>query len=206
MPPLFPTIKWLAVASLFWFVLVVIPSFPSVRKLLAAPLVVHDDNARGDACYVLAGGGALWERLDAAADLVQMGRVKHILLMKDDKRGQYSFKDNRSWNRTEWAADYLAWRGVPADRIRWIPQTEGMFGTLTEARAVARHLPQGVKTLVVVSSAPHLRRSMLALRRTLPVGVALVPYAATTFENSYERHHPIWIEYLKLLVYYVAAR
>ena len=46
---------------------------------------------------------------------------------------------------------------------------------------------------------------MLAFRRSLPANVKVIPYAATTFENSYEIYHPIWIEYLKLLVYYVIA-
>ena len=185
--------------------LVVAPSFTFVRAFLAEPLLVHNGAARGESCYVLAAGGALWERLDAAADLVQMGSVSRILLMQDNTRGQYSFKANRSWTRTQWATDYLAWRGIPGDKLRFIPQTDGLFGTLTEARVVAKNLPKDVKTLVVVSSAPHMRRSLLALRRSLPADVKVVPYAATSFETSTEMFFPIWIEYLKLLVYYLIA-
>ena len=134
-----------------------------------------------------------------------MGRVSRILLMQDNIRGQYSFKAKNSWTRTKWASDYLGWRGISADRIVWIPQVEGTFGTLTEARAVAKNLPKEVKTLVVVSSAPHMRRSLLAFKRSLRSEVKVVPYAATEFVNSYEMHYPIWIEYLKLLVYFVVA-
>lgn len=184
---------------------VVLPTLPNVRNVLAVPLVVHEQNARGDACYVLAGGGAIWERLDAAADLVQMGRVSRILLMEDGNCGQYSFKAKTSWTRTQWATDYLSWRGIPRDRITLLPKTDDLFGTLKEARGVAKSLSKDVKTLVVVSSAPHMRRAMLAFKRTLPEGVQVVPYAATVFEHSYEMHHPIWIEYFKLLVYYVIA-
>ena len=201
----FVTLKWIALISIFSLVFVVLPSFPTIRNLLAAPLVVHKQNASGDVCYVLAGGGALWERLDAAADLVQMGRVAKILLMSDENRGPYSFKGNGSWTRKQWITDYLAWRGISADRISWLPQADDLFGTLKEARAVAKSIPREVKTLVVVSSAPHMRRSLLAFRRSLPADVQVVPYAATELENSYEMHHPIWIEYLKLLVYYVIA-
>lgn len=199
------TQKRIAAASLFLLAFVILPSFPKVRKILSAPLVTHSDSARGDACYVLAGGGAVWERLNAAADLVQMGRVETILLMKDNCVGQYSFKANSSWTRTQWLADYLVWRGISTDRIRWIPQSDNLFGTLKEARAVAKNLPKNVKTLVVVSSAPHMRRSVLAFRRSLPSDVTVVPYAATFLENSFELHHPIWVEYLKLLLYYVIA-
>ena len=181
-------------------------SIPQVRAILAAPLVIHEANTRGDACYVLAGGGALWERLDAAADLVQMGRVPHIYIMRDNNRGPYSFKAGRSWTRAEWIVDYLSWRGISPNRITWIPVTEQPFGTLAEARSFAQRLPKNLKTLVVVSSAPHMRRSILAFRRSLPPGVQVVPYAATGFKQSYEMHHPILIEYLKLLLYSVSVR
>jgi hypothetical protein len=50
-----------------------------------------------------------------------------------------------------------------------------------------------------------MRRSVLAFERSLPQGVPVQPYAATTMINSYELHHPIWLEYLKLMVYYVIA-
>lgn len=86
-----------------------------------------------------------------------------------------------------------------------MPRSVGLCGTLTEARAVARQLPKHVKTLVVVSSAPHMRRTLLAFRRSVPAHVRVVPYAATTYVNSYELYHPIWLEYVKLLVYYVIA-
>ena len=200
-----PVLLCVVAACFIFSIFVILPSFPKTRKILSAPLVLNNVDARGDACYVLASGGALWERLDAAADLVQMGRVSRIYLMQDNKRGQYSFKAKSSWTSTEWASDYLAWRGIPADRISWIAQAEGLFGTLTEARTVAGNLPNDIKTLVVVSSAPHMRRSVLAFRRSLRADMTVVPYAATEFVNSYEMHHPIWIEYLKLLVYFVIA-
>ena len=199
------TLTLIALTSFFWIAVNVLTSFPIVRNLLTIPLVVQKQQASGEACYVLAGGGALQERLDAAADLIQMGRVSRILLMQDNVRGQYSFKANSSWTCSQWAADYLAWRGITADRIIWIPQTDGLFGTLTEAKTVAKNLPKEVKSLVVVSSAPHMRRTVLAFKRSLPVDVRIIPYAATTFENSYEMYHPIWIEYMKLLVYFVVA-
>ena len=196
---------WITAVSVICIAFIVVPSFPKVRKVLSAPLVLHEQNASGDACYVLAGGSALWERLDAAADLVQMGRVPRILLMQNDMHGQYSFKSNSSWTGTQWATDYLAWRGVSADRIVLIPKSDDLFGTLMESRAVAKSIQKELKTLVVVSSAPHMRRSVLAFRRSLPADVKVVPFAATEFVNSYEMHHPIWIEYLKLFVYFVIA-
>ena len=187
------------------FVLIVISSSITVRSWIVAPLVVHEPNAQGDACYILAGGGAIWERLDAGADLVQLGRAETLIITGDDSVGPYSFKEHASWPRTNWLLDYLAWRGVPSSKVIVLEQTDGMFGTLNEARNVAKHLPSKVKTLVVVSSTPHMRRTLMAFERSLPSQVEVVPYAATTFENSYERYHPIWVEYLKLLAYFVIA-
>ena len=198
-------VPWLILPATLWGMFVVLPTFPIVRNWLAAPLVLNVTNARGDICYVLAGGGAITERLDAASDLIQMGQVPTILLMRNDKQGAYNFKDNNSWTGTRWLLDYLAWRGVPNHRITLLKEAHGLFGTLAEARNVAKQLPKNVKSLVVVSSAPHMRRTVLAFRRSLPVDIKVIPYAATTFENSYEMYHPIWLEYLKLLVYYVVA-
>ena len=201
----FSLLNLTAVFILILLIFVITPSFPIARKLLAAPLIVHNAAARGDACYIMAGGGSLWERLDAGADLFQMGRVSLLIVMKDDSRGAYRFAAHSSWTRTQWAADYLAWRGIPPDRVRWIDQTFGQFGTLSEARSVAKNLPVHSKKLVVVSSAPHMRRVALAFTRSLPKQIQITTYAATEFENSYERHHPIWVEYGKLLLYYLIA-
>ena len=186
-------------------VVILLSSAPPLRDLVATPLVMTTPGAKGDACYVLAGGGSLWERLDAAADLIQMNRVSVILLMREDNYGQFSFKAHSSWTRTQWAMDYLAWRGVPKDKVTLLPKTDGLFGTLTEAQLVSKNLPVHVRKLVIVSSAPHMRRATLAFRRSLPSDVEVVPCAATTMTNSYERYHPIWLEYLKLLVYYWVA-
>lgn len=192
----------LAAAALL---VVVLASFPPLRDLLSRPLVVHDPEAKGSACYVLAGGGSIWERLDAASDLVHWGRVRTIILMQDHELGPYCFKAGRSFTRSEWAQDYLAWRGVPPNRIVWLPQVLGRFGTLTEARTVARLLPPDCDRLVLVSSAPHMRRSVLAFKRSLSPGIGVTPYAATGFQGSYELFHPIWVEYAKLLVYLVVS-
>jgi uncharacterized SAM-binding protein YcdF (DUF218 family) len=195
----------LGVVAFFWLIFVAVPSISVVRCFLAAPLVVTDENARGDLCYVLADGIATWERLAAASDLYHLKRIKRITIMEDDMTGPYNFKAKSSWTETQWEIAYLAWRGVPADKVDLLKPVEGLFGTLSEARNVARHLPSGTKTIVLVSSAPHMRRSMLAFRRSLPPDIKILPYAATSFKQSYEMTLPIWLEYLKLLVYYVVA-
>jgi uncharacterized SAM-binding protein YcdF (DUF218 family) len=182
---------------------VAIPSIPKVRSLLARPLIVTSEAANGDACYVLGAGNAIWERLAAASDLYHVKQVPKIILMRDDARGAYSFPDHASWTATEWSVEYLSWRGVPKDKILLIDHAEGWFGTLSEARNVARSF--NGKSLVIVTSAPHTRRSLLAFRRVLPKDVTVIPYSATSFETSAELYYPIWLEYMKLFAYAIIA-
>ncbi len=187
-----------------WTLLVGVPSLPGVRDVVAAPLVVDDRAARGDAAYVLAGGHAIWERLRAASDLYHLGRVPQILLMDVRRDDGTFFPAGRNWSATEWALGYLEWLGVPRDRVRVLPPADGGLGTLAEARLVRDHAA-GARRLVLVTSAPHTRRTLLAFRRTLPADVEVTVYAATTFLDSEELFRPLFLEYVKLLVYAVVA-
>jgi hypothetical protein len=198
--------RWILWVALGWVVLVTVPSIPAVRVFISAPLVVSDARARGDACYVLASGDVFSERLAAASDLYHMGRVARIIFQRSEDRGSYNFISRQSWTSTDWSLDFLTHRGVPLDSIQVIASAKGSFGTLSEARNLRKLLPQQIKTLVLVSSAPHMRRVMLAFRRVFPQGIELIPYAATDFSSSAEYYRPIWLEYLKLGVYFVVAR
>jgi uncharacterized SAM-binding protein YcdF (DUF218 family) len=197
--------RCLAMAVLGWVVLFGLTSILAVRGVLVSPLVVSDPGARGDACYVLADGDAFEERLAAASDLYHMHRIPRIVFQRSDEAGAYNFVARASWTPTQWAVDFLTHRGVPADRIVLIAPAQGALGTLAEARNVANSLTPDVRTLVLVSSAPHMRRSLLAFRRTLPANISLAPYAASDFSSSAERDRPIWLEYLKLAVYALVA-
>jgi uncharacterized SAM-binding protein YcdF (DUF218 family) len=190
---------------LICIVFVLLPSVPGIRAILASPLVITDESASGDACYVMSAGNALGERLAAASDLYHMKRVPKIILMQDNERGPYSFTARTSWNRTQWAMEYLVWRGVPRESILIIQEYKGRWGTLLEARNLARIPAPELKKLVLVTSAPHTRRSLYTFRRVLSPNIRIVPFAATSFEASYEMYNPIWLEYLKLLVYRIIA-
>jgi uncharacterized SAM-binding protein YcdF (DUF218 family) len=201
-----PVAGWLIATAAFWTIMVVVPSFPAFRNLFAAPLILNDVQATGDGAYVLSAGNAFRERLSAAADLYQMGRIPQILLLQDDTRGSYSFTARANWTPTEWALDFLKWRGIPKDKVLIIrAEGKGYFGTLSEARTIAGVLPSSVKRLVLITSAAHTRRSMLAFRRTLPSKIEITPFAATPFRESTEMYDPLWLEYLKLLVYWFIA-
>lgn len=181
------------------------PGITPIRHALSVPLIVHDDDARGDAAYVMQGGLASEERLRAAADLIHMGRVPVLYLVEDDHRSYHSFTENRSMTRTEWTLAYLSWLGVARERIHVLQDGPGTFGSLHEADLVRAALPAEVHRLVVVTSPVHTRRSALAFRRRLNAGTAVTPYAAIDWSLSAEAFAPLWLEYLKLAVYAVIA-
>ena len=78
------------------------------------------------------------------------------------------------------------------------------FGSLSEADAVAQQ-ETDLSSVVVVTSAPHTRRSHLAFRRRLDDRIRVDVYAASTPFSSSEVHAPIWVEYAKMLIYYFVA-
>jgi uncharacterized SAM-binding protein YcdF (DUF218 family) len=185
---------------------VFLPSLPMVRTYIAAPLYLSDDQAAGDAAYVLAAGIAFHERLFAAADLYHMKRISMIILMNDVSPSYFQFTTQHSLTRSEWALSYLDWLGVPRDKIMLTEFSEfSHFGTRREARCIAKLLPTEIKQLVIITSAPHTSRSFLTFRRTLEPTVKVIPYAATPIKDSSEFWEPLWIEYFKLAVYWVIA-
>jgi len=197
-------LRYALIGLICWIAFVFLPSVPVVRSFLALPLIVTDENAHGDAAYILAGGNAFKERLAAGADLYHIKRVAQIIISRDSSKSSFNFRDKRNWTPTEWAVDYLQWLGVPAEKITIMDLREhGFFGTLNEAKALAKLLPEQMKQLVIITSAPHTRRACLTFKKRLSPHVKIAPYAASSFDASMEMWEPLWIEYLKLLVYYL---
>lgn len=184
----------------------VLTSIAPVRALLSYPLYVNETDAEGDAAYVMADGYAFWKRLHAASDLYNMKRVPAIYLLVEQDSVGYNFVDGRSETRTERGVRYLQWHGVPKSAIHFIevpgPQA---FGSLSEARAFADLEIPNLSRMVVVTSAPHTRRSKLCFERSMPPDVRVQCYAASELSSSVELYEPIWLEYLKLLVYSFVA-
>ncbi len=186
-----------------WIITSLFSSFPTTRGLLAYPLYVHEGDASGDAAYVMADGYAYWERVHAASDLYHMGRVPRVIVLAEDEPAGFNFVQNKTETRLQRTVAYLEWLGVPTEDISTVRvESAGMFGSLNEARTVADQETK-LQRLVVVTSAPHTRRTQFCFRRTLPPHIQLQVYAASPPSQSHEIDAPLWIEYIKLLVYYV---
>jgi len=197
---------WTGIFLFFWMLFIFLPSFPAIRDILAKPLIVSNKNASGDAAYVLAGGYAFRERLLAASDLYHMNRIEKIILLKNEKKSSYHFLTSENFTLTEWWLDYLKWLGVPLNKILVLnPDKEGFFGTLNEVKCLNKHLDNKLRKIVMITSAPHTRRSLLAFNRVFKNKIQIIPYAASQYKGSIEMYEPLWLEYLKLIVYYLIA-
>lgn len=191
---------------LAWCATTVCMSFPSLRGVVAYPLYEHDDQSAGDAAYVMADGAAYWERLRAASDLYHWKRVPRILIPDEQIKSNYNFVRRENDTLTQRALDYLKMYGVPAEAVTPVPyDVSANFSSLGEAQSVAKKFPD-LRSIVVVTSAPHTRRSKLCFDRVYSnKDIDVHVYAASGLSQSTEITSPIWIEYLKLVVYFFSA-
>ncbi|TWU19438.1 hypothetical protein Poly21_16110 [Allorhodopirellula heiligendammensis] len=180
-------------------------SSATVRGWLITPLYVHDQQAEGEVAYVMADGPAMWERLRAAADLYHLRRVNQVVLLNEQQSAGFNFVRHRSDSRLQREIDFLELLGVPAADIQSIDADgDDWLSSRSEAMGVFQELPE-VKRLVVVTSPPHTRRSRLCFTRTYPPETQVSIYSAALPAESAETHLPIWIEYVKLAIYWLVV-
>ncbi|MEM1070476.1 MAG: ElyC/SanA/YdcF family protein [Planctomycetota bacterium] len=193
------------VLVVLWITTTVLMSFPTFRGLVAYPLYRHDSGANGQVAYVMADGYAYWERVHAASDLYHMNRVSKVLILDERSYTMYSFTRDKSETIVERAIQHLLWLGVPREDIEIVPiQSDAIFGTLREAQSVLKYNSE-FERIVVVTSAPHTRRSELCFRRVFPTETTVMVHSASSPSQSWEIDAPIWMEYTKLIVYWFVA-
>ena len=130
-------------------------------------LVVDEPLQPADALVVL--GGARVDRWLEAVDLYRDGKGKSILLSPgylEDAEVQLRARGIRFPAATDLISDAMVQMGIPASAITAIPQ--GMDNTAEEASAAARIARErGWKSIIVVTSPYHTRRSLFAFEREL---------------------------------------
>ena len=198
-------LRWITRLALIFGTLVILPSLKPVRGWLAAPLYVCDEDPTAEVAYVMSDGHAYWERLHGASDLFHMRKINRILIRHENMYSHYNFVKKKNDILYERAIDYLVWKGVPPDAIDTIPvNQDSLLSSLGEAQQIANVIPD-LRSVTVVTSAPHTRRSLLCFERSLPGHVQVKVYSPSSVAESWEVNEPIWMEYVKLLVYYLAA-
>ena len=142
-------------------------------------LIVSAPLQQADAIAVLSGAAVYKERTRYAAELFQAGRAQRIVLTNDNYQGGYSPKEDRNPFYYELETAELVRRGVPKDRIDVI--LEPVDGTFAETKLLLQHAEsQGWKSMLVVTSAYHSRRTWWTFRKvfkgsSLSVGIEPVP-------------------------------
>ena len=62
-----------------------------IRAWVSTPLHVSNLKSKPDVAYVMSGGHAYWERLQAASDLYNMGQIQQIAIQNNPTKTQYDF-------------------------------------------------------------------------------------------------------------------
>ena len=176
----------------------------------ARALVVTDELPRADRIVVLAGSSTYGERTRLAAALFREGRAPVVTLTNDGLRGGWSNELQRNPYFVERAAAELKRAGVPDEGIETLPRA--VASTHDEALVLREHAEaQGLRSLLVVTSAYHSRRALWTFRKVFEgsgvhIGLAGVPPGDETPEPStWWLHAQGWRvvagEYVKLIYY-----
>jgi len=195
------------------FLLLSIPLLWLSAWLAARILIVSVPLEHAEAIAVLSGAAVYKERTGYAAKLYQAGGAPRIVLTNDNYKGGWSAVEERNPFYYELAIAELVREGVPKDRID--VELEPVDSTYTEAKLLRRHSEaNGIKSLLVVTSAYHSRRTWWTLRKVfegsgISVGLEAVPPGSQTPNpGTWWIHIAGWKavppEYLKMAYYWLS--
>jgi len=187
--------------------LVFIVAWEVVAWVAAGALVVDADLSSADAIVVLSGSSAYVERTHKAAELYREGRAPLVWLTDDHTRGGWSSALQRNPYFVERATDELIKAGVPAERIRIVP---GVASSTRDESLIVRDYvaSQGVRSVLVVTSAYHSRRALRTLRQVFAgTGTTIGLHAVAATSNAWWWLQPngwrdVPGEYVKLIYYW----
>ena len=187
--------------------LVFIVAWEVVAWVAAGALVVDADLSSADAIVVLSGSSAYVERTHKAAELYREGRAPLVWLTDDHTRGGWSSALQRNPYFVERATDELIKAGVPAERIRIVP---GVASSTRDESLIVRDYAssQGVRSVLVVTSAYHSRRALRTLRQVFAgTGTTIGLHAVAATSNAWWWLQPngwrdVPGEYVKLIYYW----
>ena len=178
-------------------------------------LVAPADLPRADALVVLSGAADHVERAHWAAELWHQGRAARVLVTNDGTRAGWSESQQRNPYFFERSVEQLQRFGVPFEKI------EVLRETVSSTYEEAMHLRQfaeanGLRSILVVTSAYHSRRALWTMRRVLDgsnIGVGLSPAptggetpAPSIWWFTVRGWKTVPVEYFKLVYYWMHYR
>jgi uncharacterized SAM-binding protein YcdF (DUF218 family) len=181
----------------------------------AKALIVQAELPQADALVVLSGSSNYIERTQAAAELFMAGRAPKIILTNDNQQSGWSSAEQRNPLFEELEFAELLRAGVPPDKVERLAQV--VTSTYDEAVLAREYaLAQGLRSIIVVTSAYHSRRALWTWRRVFQdSGIEIGLSTAPTGEQSpvpfgWWWHPRGWVmvaaEYPKLIYYWLRYR
>ena len=149
--------------------------------------------------YVLGGGQEILKwRIRLASAIYGRGLASHVAFLSVRGNTDYSPELGRNYTHDEWVTREMMKSGVKAGDIESQAMPTGYFGTLSEARGIADLVKKGgYRRLILVTSAYHTRRVLVAFSHNLKGKVELSIYGS---DEKVPLHH-LMRECIKLLVY-----
>jgi len=165
-------------------------------------LVVDRPLQHADALVVMAGEVSI--RLPAAARLFKEGKADKILLTNDGVFSAWSEKKQRNLYQVEWAEDELLKMQVPGKAI--VKLSYSSSGTIHDALNTRKYLlDNGVKSIIIVTSDYHTRRSLWSFEKVLrghPVTIGVFPVKSRIISLPYYKKIKYLSQEMIKFVYY----
>jgi uncharacterized SAM-binding protein YcdF (DUF218 family) len=151
------------------------------------------------AIYILGGRqDCLADKYRTAAELYRAGIGNAILVLSRKGMTEYDRGLHRNLTNDEWSLRELAKAGIAKEHIELVSIKEEFFGTLTEAKAMARIAHQrNFRCLVLITSRYHTARTWLAFSQYVKNDRLLAVYGSRDCSSSSQ----LLVEYLKLILY-----
>ena len=143
--------------------------WPFLAWAAAKLLIVRAPLEHADAIVLLSGSSSYKERAARSAELFAAGRAPRIILTNDNQQGSWNNTLERNPFYYESTLAELTRLGVPRDRVDVLMQP--VSGTRDEALLLREHVEKnGIRSVLVVTSAYHSRRALWTFRRVLGDG------------------------------------
>ncbi len=151
---------------LLFIIAVLLALWVLIAPWLATRLIVERPLERADAIIVLSGSYLYKERTRKGAELYNRGVAPRIFITNDGERGGWMKNEQTNVPYLELEKRELVAAGVPLEAITVL--NEIVAGTDEEAKVLAKDLDTySIRSVVVVTSAYHSRRSLWTFDRIL---------------------------------------
>jgi uncharacterized SAM-binding protein YcdF (DUF218 family) len=175
----------------------------NIESLIRKELIYIDhlpSKTTVDAIYLLGGNQkSLKFKFKKAAYLYQNSTCGKIMILSRPGKTEYNNKLGRNLTNDEWSILQLQRCGIPQQNIEPITMKEGFFGTLSEAKCIAKLIKERrYNTLILITSPHHTHRVKISFEKFLE------NHDVTSYVQASDRKTSLKgliIEFIKLKVY-----